>query len=99
MNQVIHVLWVLLPEKENLTELSPLFVLLSRDERQTLERYRVEFKKFEFLVGRAMTKLWIKQYVGPVMDNLDVLFKKNEYGKLLVDESSLPPGIEPVHLG
>ncbi|MGX5597786.1 4'-phosphopantetheinyl transferase family protein [Bacillus cereus] len=60
--------------------------LLNAEERATYARYKVDFKKVEFLVGRCLLKLVLSQFLQ--MQPSDISFSKNKYGKLFLKNLS-----------
>ena len=55
-------------------------------------RYKVEFKKIEFLVGRALAKAVIGKCLGKSPETIH--FRKNPYGKLYINDQ---PGCKKGH--
>jgi 4'-phosphopantetheinyl transferase len=58
---------------------------LSAAEKEVYHRYRVQFKKAEFCVGRVLLKQILGNYLG--IEPLMIHFQKNQFGKLYLDES------------
>lgn len=56
--------------------------ILDDEERETYNRYRVDFKKVEFLVGRMLAKTRIAAKLHS--SARDIVFVKNSYGKPFV---------------
>lgn len=68
-----------------LSQFDYLVKLLSKQEVETYQSYKVEFKKVEFLLGRVL----LKKIIGEIL-NVEphtIIFKKNKYGKLFLDNS------------
>lgn len=81
----IEIFWTSLPStlttkhicKENLK------ILNIDEEIQTFFSYKVEFKKLEFLIGRALSKKILSQKMK--INPEEVYFCKNKFGKLYLD--------------
>ncbi|UFJ43235.1 4'-phosphopantetheinyl transferase superfamily protein [Brevibacillus humidisoli] len=67
------------------------FDLLSREERETYQRYRVEWKKVEFITGRILLKTRLAERLN--VKPREVQFVKNGYGKLFLDPSMRAEGL------
>lgn len=80
----IHVFWVQIPEGIRIEDINQWKNILDYDEQITFEKYRVEFKKIEFLTGRLLLKKVIGQVLSIPLIN--VVFDKTEYGKLILKE-------------
>ncbi|MES5845464.1 MULTISPECIES: hypothetical protein [unclassified Bacillus cereus group] len=80
----IHVFWVQIPEGIRIEDINQWENILDYDEQITFEKYRVEFKKIEFLTGRLLLKKVIGQVLSIPLIN--VVFDKTEYGKLILKE-------------
>ncbi|MFS0915991.1 4'-phosphopantetheinyl transferase family protein [Brevibacillus sp. 179-C 1.1 NHS] len=86
---LIQVYWVALPDENPLEQIRHRSDLLDPEEMTTFQRYRVPFKKVEFLTGRVL----IKELLGRVLriPAERVRLRKNDYGKLFVHHALLPP--------
>ncbi len=84
----IFVLWLSLDPTPRLEKLEPGLYWLDDEERATYERYRVDFKKVEFLAGRILSKSAIGQFLN--VSPRHVRFTKNAYGKPVLDGCSKP---------
>ncbi|KEO85183.1 4'-phosphopantetheinyl transferase family protein [Tumebacillus flagellatus] len=76
------------PADFNVVELTPALYLLDPEEREVYNRYRVDSKKIEFLLGRALLKTQIGSRLG--RDPESVHFVKNDYGKLFLADAAAP---------
>jgi 4'-phosphopantetheinyl transferase len=80
----IQIYWVKIPEVVDMARLASRLDILNEEEQQVYHRYRVDFKKVEFLIGRLLLKNGLADRLQ--MDSHDIYFDKNEFGKLqLVD--------------
>ncbi|OPH56183.1 hypothetical protein BC351_28865 [Paenibacillus ferrarius] len=80
--------WVKIPNGLLSTEIQDRLDLLDAEERATYSRYKVDFKKIEFLVGRCLAKMALGQFLHVQPGNIS--FSKNEYGKLFLKNSPKP---------
>lgn len=80
----LQIFWVPVPRTLLSDELRPLIQLLNADEKHVYSRYRVDHKRVEFLVGRALVKQAIGSWLG--LNAEQVKITKNIYGKPFVEE-------------
>lgn len=91
----IQMYWVKIPDHVDMVKLASRLDILNEEEQGVYHRYRVDFKKVEFLIGRLLLKNGLAERLQILPQ--DIYFDKNEYGKLqLVDRyyASVP---EKVH--
>jgi 4'-phosphopantetheinyl transferase len=83
--------FVPIPAQIRLSDLTAGLAVLDAAERQTYDRYRVDFKKVEFLTGRLLLKhlLAARLNTAPCA----VRFIKNAYGKLFLHPDLRAPGL------
>jgi 4'-phosphopantetheinyl transferase len=79
---MISCYWVPIPAQVRLSSLTAGLAVLDAAERQTYERYRVDFKKVEFLTGRLLLKRLLAGHLNT--EPCAVRFIKNAYGKLFL---------------
>lgn len=89
----LDVIWVPVEAQTAPASLEHKLSLLDAEERTVYERYRVDFKKIEFLTGRVLLKTLLGQQLG--LPPEQIRFVKNDYGKLflhpdLTDRSPRP---------
>jgi len=82
----LYIYWIKIPRSLTSAEIKDRLDLLDAEERATYERYKVDFKKIEFLVGRCLAKMALGQFLQ--MQPGDISFSKNKYGKLFLKNSS-----------
>src|SRR5690625_696654 len=70
-----------------LNQFTSILWILNERERKVYERYVVDSKKVEFLIGRAIAKWWIAKRHNLLID--DIGFEKTRFGKPYVDYSNL----------
>jgi len=80
-SQRITLYAVTVPENA-LAALLPQVQVLDPEERAMFDRYRVDFKKVEFLTGRLLLKKFLAQHLNCAP--AAVRFVKNDYGKLFL---------------
>jgi 4'-phosphopantetheinyl transferase len=83
MGKEIRIFWVQLPKEMKLIEKRQCLEVLDETELKIYEKYGVEFKKVEFLVGRLLLKSLLSQKLDLLPRG--ILFVKNKYGKLFLD--------------
>ena len=81
-NTDVQIYWMVVPENAKVRDVEPRLEFLTAEERVVYDRYRVDFKKIEFLMGRLMLKNVLAAALG--MEPCDVAFEKNKYGKLFL---------------
>lgn len=81
-NTDVQIYWMVVPENAKVRDVEPRLEFLTAEERVVYDRYRVDFKKIEFLMGRLMLKNVLATALG--MEPCDVAFEKNKYGKLFL---------------
>jgi 4'-phosphopantetheinyl transferase len=79
---MISCYWVPIPPQVRPTDLTAGLAVLDAAERQTYERYRVDFKQVEFLTGRLLLKRLLGAHLNT--EPCAVRFIKNAYGKLFL---------------
>jgi len=89
----IDIYVVKIPDQPVLPQLVERLGVLDAEEQEQYGRYRVDFKKVEFLVGRLMLKGLIGQHLGRRPE--EITFVKNHYGKLYLPDALRPA--EPLH--
>lgn len=79
MNE-IQLYWVKVPDRVDMKLLDARLDILDEEERAVYQRYRVDFKKVEFLIGRLLlkTQLGVRLSFAPQ----EIHFEKGQYGKL-----------------
>jgi 4'-phosphopantetheinyl transferase len=82
----LKIYWLMIPLDFKLQDLSHQLNLLDSEEFQVYKRYKVDFKKIEFLLGRLLLKNAIGETT--LADPQSVRFIKNEYGKLFLADLS-----------
>jgi 4'-phosphopantetheinyl transferase len=80
----ILIYYIYLPEQLAFDSISEWLEVLDEEEKERLYRYRVEFKRIEYLVGRVLVKRVIADYLGVEMKR--VAFEANSYGKLYLKD-------------
>ncbi|MFD1676440.1 4'-phosphopantetheinyl transferase family protein [Alicyclobacillus fodiniaquatilis] len=91
---MIKVIWVVLPDEDQLNDgLSKLY-LLDSQELNTFNQYKVNFKKLEFLTGRLLVKEWIGRRLG--VPPQFIKLQKNVYGKPFLDYRCIPVSSPPL---
>lgn len=89
----IHIYIADLESAPPLERLDHLFSYLDAEERERIDRYKVDFKKKEFLLGRALVKRLLAAYLD--IDPRAVSFELDKYGKpTLASHLQLTPGRE-----
>lgn len=83
MQNQLNLYWTPVPEQTKAASLEQALHLLTPEELQTYNRYRVDFKKIEFLTGRVLLKKLLGEQLGLSPER--VFFAKNDYGKLFLD--------------
>lgn len=88
----IEMYWVPVPpQQEVIEEMNKHISILDVEERLTYEKYRVDFKKIEFMTGRLLLKTLLAQRMG--IQPKQVRFVKNEYGKLFLHPTHETSGL------
>lgn len=87
----LSVCWVPVPEEAPAAALEHHLPLLDPEERQVYDRYRVDFKKVEFLTGRVLLKTQLAERLHLSPDQ--IRFVKNDYGKLYLHPDQDPGGL------
>ncbi|MFD1674834.1 4'-phosphopantetheinyl transferase family protein [Alicyclobacillus fodiniaquatilis] len=77
---IIQLYWTKIPDAIDMDKLQTWLRILDDDEIGTYQKYRVSFKKVEFLIGRIMLKLYIANHTETPLHRIH--FKKDVYGKL-----------------
>lgn len=83
----LEIIYVRTPHSDLLNQLISILWILDEGERKIFDRYAVDSKKIEFLIGRATVKWWIAKSHNLLID--DISLKKTRYGKPYVDYSNL----------
>lgn len=60
---------------------------MDEEERLVLDRYKVDFKRIEFLAGRILVKKIVSEKLGLPIEKINL--GKNKYGKPFMDASCL----------
>jgi 4'-phosphopantetheinyl transferase len=92
MGKKVEIYWLHVDEEVQPAELNSCLEVLDQEEKAVYERYRVDFKKVEFLLGRMLLKRMIGQKLGVLPQ--EVRFIKNEYGKLFLDSRNVAGSIK-----
>jgi 4'-phosphopantetheinyl transferase len=88
---MIRCYWVPIPAQVRLSDLTAGLAVLDAAERQTYDRYRVDFKKVEFLTGRLLLKRLLADHLKT--EPCAVRFIKNAYGKLFLHPDQRGAGL------
>lgn len=84
---MLNAYWVNLPVQPSF-KLDPwTYKYLDEEERLVLDRYKVDFKRIEFLAGRILVKKIASEKLGVPIEKIKL--RKNEYGKPFMDASCL----------
>ncbi|TCS93457.1 4'-phosphopantetheinyl transferase family protein [Hazenella coriacea] len=83
----IQIYWLPIPATFKVEDLQIYDKLLDPQEKDIYQRYQVDFKKIEFVLGRALLKTQIGKALQIAPE--DVRFYKNKYGKLYLDARSV----------
>lgn len=91
----IQLYWVKIPDDVEMKELDASLNILDKEERAVYHRYRVDFKKVEFLIGRLLlkTQLGVRLQMSPEK----IHFQKGEYGKLYLADRDIKAKGPTVH--
>ncbi|USG66599.1 4'-phosphopantetheinyl transferase superfamily protein [Brevibacillus ruminantium] len=92
MRKKVEVFWVHADEELQSAVLSEHIDILDSEERKTYERYLVDCKKVEFLIGRLLVKGLVGQKLG--LSPKQIRFFANEYGKLFIDYRAMTETIK-----
>ncbi|WP_340701564.1 4'-phosphopantetheinyl transferase family protein [Brevibacillus borstelensis] len=92
MEKRVEIYWLHVDEEMQPAHLKSCLEVLDQEERTVYERYLVDFKKVEFLLGRMLLKSMIGQKRGVLPE--EVRFIKNEYGKLFLDSRHVAGSIK-----
>lgn len=95
--QQTEVYWLLVPEEMTVEDVASRLDFLDAEERAVYDRYRVDFKKIEFLLGRALLKGLLGERLG--LRPQEVAFRKNDYGKLFLARDEQPFHFNLTHSG
>ncbi|MBL0387348.1 4'-phosphopantetheinyl transferase superfamily protein [Tumebacillus sp. ITR2] len=76
------VYWLQVPATLTVRDLADSLHILTEEERSVYNRFKVDHKKIEFLLGRALLKTQIGVRLG--LPPAHVQFVKNDYGKLFL---------------
>lgn len=76
---MLEVYWVPVPESAAVGQVSGQLQILDPEELATYQRYRVDFKKVEFMTGRLLLKRLLAARLGTSPEQ--VRFAKNQYGR------------------
>lgn len=91
------VYWLQVPAEWKVRDLEGYLHLLDAEERGVYERYRVDRKKIEFLLGRVLLKRLLAERLD--CEPIHVRFVKNKYGKLFLNQESQPVEFNLTHSG
>ncbi|MGZ4033089.1 MAG: 4'-phosphopantetheinyl transferase family protein, partial [Tumebacillaceae bacterium] len=91
----IQIYWVKIPESVDMTQLASRLDILNEEEQGVYDRYRVDFKKVEFLIGRLLLKNQLAERLQ--IDPQTIRFDKNQYGKLLLEDRYYEAAPQKVH--
>ncbi|MGZ4122507.1 MAG: 4'-phosphopantetheinyl transferase family protein [Tumebacillaceae bacterium] len=91
----IQIYWVKIPESVDMTQLASRLDILNEEEQGVYDRYRVDFKKVEFLIGRLLLKNQLAERLQ--IDPQTIQFDKNQYGKLLLEDRYYDAAPQKVH--
>ncbi len=78
--QSIDIYWVFIPPFAKSDQLSPVFSVMDSEERAAFYRYRVDFKRVEFLTGRVLLKGILAKRLRVAANT--IRFYKTSFGKL-----------------
>lgn len=78
----VQIYWMVIPEDAKVRDIEQRLDILTAEERAVYDRYRVDFKKIEFLMGRLMLKNALANQLG--LEPSEIVFEKNKYGKLFL---------------
>ncbi|PWK05286.1 4'-phosphopantetheinyl transferase family protein [Tumebacillus permanentifrigoris] len=95
--QQAEVYWLFVPTDWKVRDLEAHLDLLDAEERAVYERYRVDRKKIEFLLGRVLLKRLLAERLG--CEVAEVRFVKNDYGKLFLNREAQPIQFNLTHSG
>lgn len=86
--QQVEIYWLPIPPTLKVQDIQMYKNILDLEEQRTYQRYLVDFKKIEFVLGRALLKALIGKslHISPQ----EVYFTKNKYGKLSLNIGSTP---------
>ena len=80
--------WVAVPDWVSPDLLTEYRSFLDPEEQQTYDRYRVDFKKIEFLTGRVLLKKLLGHKLR--LPSEEIRFVRNDYGKLFLQTERQP---------
>lgn len=91
----ISIYEVHLPKNLCVKEIEGNLSILSDEEREVYNNYKVNDKKVEFLIGRLLIKHLISENLGISVDEVKLM--KNKFGKLFIEKECMSNGKESLN--